>query len=230
MRIGRSIGEAELRMLLSGSVVNGKYNCSTESQNSNKDKNVVCFFVDDVKWQDKAHKFFIICDIPASRLKFGVGEYWAAKTMAKTNIWTGRRGDTLYGIREAYIQSYSIADVKAIYLYNYFADWYIEKIVTPACAENNIELHVKDYDVPPLNGEVTQFVQNKEKDENGMILTKYVTKEFIENNGKPKFSKEEEKQIEKEKYILETIQMVSKQLDVLDDDAFSLAKKIRKMM
>lgn len=143
MKLYRSIGEDELGSILKGSIVQGRYNCKTEHQNSTNEENTCCFFVDEVRWRDKQHQFVIVVDIPIECLSFGIGKYWASKEMKNTKTWTGRNGSELYKIREAYISSYSIVDVKEIYLFGHFAKWVVDKIKS-ICNENDIVLHDVD--------------------------------------------------------------------------------------
>lgn len=113
MILRRSIGDTEMYALLHGDVIKGRYNIANEGQSScHKKGNFVCFFVDDYWWIDtKSHRFCITVDIPEDRLSFGEGIYYAAASMAKTHIWSGKRGNELYVLKEAYVKKYSIKDV-----------------------------------------------------------------------------------------------------------------------
>ena len=90
---------------------------------TNKIKNppnygVVCFFKEDYKWRDKRHIFDIVVELkdPIE----GIGVYQASKALARTHIWYGRDGKTEYKLPELYVRSYSLEDVVAINLNNFF--------------------------------------------------------------------------------------------------------------
>ena len=144
MLLYRSIGEKELFSLLRGEVIQGRYNCNTEVQTTSKEKNVCCFYVDLFRWKDSQHKFLIVVDIPEKYLSFGIGEYWASNETRKTKTWTGRNGSELYKIREAYVYSYSIKDVKELYLFNHFATWVVDEKISPICDKYKIKLYNVD--------------------------------------------------------------------------------------
>lgn len=118
MLLHRSLGLGEFYSLINGEKILGKYNLKKEAQNSySKDGLFVCFFEDDYWWiGGSEHSICVIVDIPESRLKKGTGTYWASKNMAKTHIWSGRRGDELYELKERYAPYYSLKDVKSISL------------------------------------------------------------------------------------------------------------------
>lgn len=120
MLLYRSIGEREFDALLSNRIIEGKYNVSKEKQSSfDKEGLYVCFFEDEYWWLDSRHKVCVIVDIPKEELKEGIGIYFASKNMAKTHIWSGRRGSECYELKEKYAKSYSLDNVVAISLPNY---------------------------------------------------------------------------------------------------------------
>lgn len=142
MIVYRSIGSKELYQLFSGSgKINGMYNCSKEKQNTSNIGNACCFFIDNVRWYDKNHRFFLVLDIPEEYLEFGIGEYYAGSSLAKTNVWSGRKGNTLYKIREAYSTHYNISNIKEIHVDGYFSKDYTLNKLLPVCEANNITLY-----------------------------------------------------------------------------------------
>lgn len=117
MLLHRSMNETEFRTLLSGKPVIGRYNVKNQMQSSFEEEGLyVCFFEDDYWWIDANHKICAIVDIPEEKLGKGFGTYFASKNMAKTHIWSGRRGSELYLLNECYAKSYSIEDVVSISL------------------------------------------------------------------------------------------------------------------
>ena len=46
------------------------YNCSKEKQNTSNIGNACCFFIDNVRWYDKNHRFFLVLDIPEEYLEY----------------------------------------------------------------------------------------------------------------------------------------------------------------
>ena len=114
----RSISAIELRYLLEGREITGRYDIASEKQSQSKVRvPVIQTFAADVWWTDIYHKHLVILEVPESRIRRGVGDYWAQKNFAKTHIWTGRTGSEHYFIPEAYLTSYSLKDVKCIGLY-----------------------------------------------------------------------------------------------------------------
>lgn len=114
----RSISDIELRSLLEGREITGRYDIASEKQSQSKVKiPVIQTFAANVWWTDVYHKHLIILEVPENRIKRGTGDYWAQKDFAKTHIWTGRTGQEHYFIPEAYLASYSLKDVKCIGLY-----------------------------------------------------------------------------------------------------------------
>ena len=141
MLLYRSIGEKELRNLFQeDSKILGQYNCKIEGQNNCNSSATCCFFVDEILWKDANHRFMIVVDIPEDYLTFGIGTYFAAKSLAKTKIWSGRDGSEIYKLREAYINSYKISQVKEVYLFDYFANHFIESSLRPICDKYGIKL------------------------------------------------------------------------------------------
>lgn len=116
MLLIRCIGIYEFYELLKGNNIQGRYNIGNEVQSTGVGNNKVCAFVDEVYWLDKKHKMVAILNIPEDRLSFGTGDYWAAKSFAKTHVWSGRKGSVQYFIREAYFDSYNITDVVSLSL------------------------------------------------------------------------------------------------------------------
>ena len=108
----RSISENELISLLQHQVIEGRFDNSSEKQTTGSAANVVAFFTNPIKWEDKAHKFFIQCTFNRDRIiETGVGKYYASDTLSKTGIWTGRTGTYSYSLDEFYVSSYSLNDV-----------------------------------------------------------------------------------------------------------------------
>lgn len=140
MLIYRSIGERELFQLLNGNIIYGQYDCSAEKQNSSKKTNAICCFVEKYFWKDSKHKFFVILDIPNNQIELGKGIYYASKNLSKTKIWSGRKGNTVYEIQEAYIDKYSYKNVCTIYLGNYYANWYMNKHILPKIEKYNLNV------------------------------------------------------------------------------------------
>lgn len=126
----RSISDIELRQLLEGRDITGRYNIANEKQSQSKIKTpVIQAFEAEVWWTDRYHRHLVILEVPESRIKRGVGDYWASKEFAKTHIWTGRTGSEHYYIPEAYLTDYSIKDVRCIGLYQIPAAVAIDSIV-----------------------------------------------------------------------------------------------------
>lgn len=111
MWLNRSISISELNALLTGEVIYGRYNLSTEKQSTCDKDNMFSFYIADYWWIDSSHRFSIIVDIPDNRLSYGLGTYYASKSFEKTHIWSGRRGKVEYQVLEYYCESYSINDV-----------------------------------------------------------------------------------------------------------------------
>lgn len=191
MLLYRSIGEKELRNLFEeDGKIFGQYNCKIESQNSHNSSATCCFFVDEILWKDVNHRFMIVVDIPEDCLTFGTGTYFAAKSLAKTKIWSGRDGSEIYKLREAYINSYKISQVKEVYLFDYFANHFIDRSLKPICDKYGIKLFVKEM----------PFANSKQK------LVKdgycYKTNDAINCTNATKF--------DEKKFIKETIDMLKK--------------------
>lgn len=113
MILRRSIGDTEMWALLSGDTIQGRFECNKNSQCGLRKKGkYICFFVDDYWWIDNnEHRFCITVDIPEDKLIFGEGIYYAGASMKKTHIWSGKRGNEAYYLKEAYVKSYSIKDI-----------------------------------------------------------------------------------------------------------------------
>lgn len=119
----RSIGLDEFFMLVESNnpIYGMKKWLNTPWANSVKnppDYGVVCFFKEDYKWHDKAHKFDIVVELKNPIEGYGI--YYASKTLSKTHVWYGRDGKTKYRLPELYVRSYSLDDVVAIRLNNFF--------------------------------------------------------------------------------------------------------------
>src|SRR5574344_654305 len=121
MKLYRSLSVNELDRLLKDGTVAGRYNLSTEKQSTGVLPQAVCFFAEEEPfwWMDSVHKVFVIIDIPESECTFGSGTYFAARDLAKSRIWSGKKGKTEYHIREAYLDHYSLKDIAAVSLPNY---------------------------------------------------------------------------------------------------------------
>ena len=109
----RSIGEAELEMLLDGDTIKGRFDSSSENQTSSDSKNVIYFFKDPYMWKDKYHKFMIEAEFDISDTSASTGTYYASDKMRDTRIWTGRRGNTEYKLDEFTVNEYNIDNVTA---------------------------------------------------------------------------------------------------------------------
>lgn len=144
MKLYRSIGDEEFVTLLQGRDIIGKYHSFNEREhiiktnNAESLGNVVCFFTERIAWKDRYHKIFIEIEIPNEKLYFGTGIYYAAKSLEKTKIWSGRRGNIRYEFQEAYVEKYNSSNVRAIFVGNRYADWYIKKYVLPWAKKNGI--------------------------------------------------------------------------------------------
>ncbi len=111
----RSVGISELNALLNGESIFGRYDNSSEPQNTSDLQNVVACFEDKIRWDDKYHRFFLELCVPVTAIAgYGTGTYYASKKFAKTKIWTGRRGSVRYDLKEIYLPEYDIRDVVSI--------------------------------------------------------------------------------------------------------------------
>ena len=136
----RTIGIAELKHLLDGDTINGRYSNSSEKQNKSSLENVVCFFTTPLMWDDKDHLVMIKCKFDDKDvLEVGQGDYYAASNLRKTNIWSGKRGNTKYKIEEFYTKSYNIQNVVA------FVDKYLDVTIENKL-EDGVEHFLKIYD------------------------------------------------------------------------------------
>ena len=141
MRLYRSIGEKELRKLLREIKIRGMYDCAFESQNKTKLNNVICTFTQDFRWKDKDHLFYIIMEIPNDRIiEINKSTYYVSKDAIKNRIWSGRDGQEILKIEEAYLDEYSIDDVVAIKGIKHYANWYIEENIKPVAEKYGIVL------------------------------------------------------------------------------------------
>lgn len=192
MKLFRSIGTEEFLSLISNGMIHGKYNCITEQQNDCDMKGVCCFYVDEVMWIDKKHRFLVVVDIPEEELCFGNGTYFAAKDFAKTKVWSGRNGNTKYSVREAYCDSYSLSQVKEIFLFGHYTNTFVKESIIPVCEKYGISVHhMCNVDIFANNEQ--EFVQ----DENGVFKTKENY-----NNWEKQFLIDEAEYIEKTKKML----------------------------
>ena len=146
MKLYRSIGTKELDILMAGKEVNGQYNSFNfrehiiKTNDAERLENIVCFFTDRIRWKDAEHYVFLEAEISDKELTFGIGIYHAAKSLAKTNTWSGRWGNTRYEFQEAYINKYDESNITAIYIGDKYADWYVEKYIVPWTKKNGIIL------------------------------------------------------------------------------------------
>lgn len=192
MKLFRSIGTNELMQLINGSTVHGRYNCEGEKLNNCELKNMCCFFVDEVMWKDKQHSFLVVVDIPEEDIYFGNGIYNATKNFANTKVWSGRWGDSQYSIREAYCDSYSLSQVKEIYLFGHYTSSFVNDVIMPKCNEYGVVLHHMDMQEPFANSK-----QVFTKDSDGI----YKTAENY-NGWEKKFEINEEIYIENTKKLI----------------------------
>lgn len=144
MKLYRSISEKELTKLLREVDVRGQYDCAFEAQTESNLNNVCCFFTEDFRWDDNEHIFYLEIEVPDDRiLEKSKARYWVPKNVLKTRVWTGRRGDELLEIEEAYLDSYNVADVKKIIgIHRKYAKWWYEKLV-PLFEKYKIETDYK---------------------------------------------------------------------------------------
>lgn len=225
MRLYRSIGIEELETIFNAQCpVLGKYHCSNEIQNTSKMKNAICFFVDEIRWKDASHKFFIVVDISVTKLEFGIGTYFAGKSLKKAQIWTGKCGSITYGLREAYTESYSINDVKELYIFNYF-NLSVTKNLSKICKKNGI----KFYDGHNATTAETEFIKNgcKFVDDDYKKFD-YISEELYLNRDEIVPLSDEDKY--KQKILSETKNQVMKIFEKGDDKAIELAEKIQEIL
>ena len=141
MRLYRSIGEKELQKLLREIRVRGMFDCEFESQNKTKLNNVICTFTKDFRWKDKEHIFYIIMEIPDERIiEKNEAIYYVSKEAIKSKVWSGRDGQEIYKIEEAYLDSYDINDIVTIKGINHYASWYINERIKPISEKYGIDL------------------------------------------------------------------------------------------
>lgn len=141
MRLYRSIGEKELRKLLREIKIRGMYDCAFESQNKTKLNNVICTFTQDFRWKDKDHLFYIIMEIPNDRIiEINKSTYYVSKDTIKNRIWSGRDGQEILKMEEAYLDEYGIDDIVTIKGINYYANWYINEYIKPISEKYGITL------------------------------------------------------------------------------------------
>lgn len=149
MKLYRTIGKKELMNLLQGYPIHGMYpsGCIDGSDCKMEKRSVVCFYTEPFHWSDKEHKYIIVCDIPDEELTFGTAKYMVSKDTIKTRKWSGRNGSESLLLNEAYIDTYTIKNVKKVYLHGHFADWYIEEHIKPYCIENDIILDTTEVNI-----------------------------------------------------------------------------------
>ena len=141
MRLYRSINDKELNKLLREVKVRGMYDCQFESQNDSKLNNVICTFTQDFRWKDKEHTFYIVLDIPMNRiLERCKAEYYLSKEAIKNRLWSGRDGQEILKMEEAYLDEYGIDDIVTIKGINHYANWYIEENIKPVAEKYGIIL------------------------------------------------------------------------------------------
>ena len=141
MKLYRSIGEKELQKLLREVRVRGMYDCAFESQNKTELNNVICTFTQDFRWKDKDHIFYIIMEIPNDRIiEINKSTYYVSKDAIKNRIWSGRDGQEILKMEEAYLDEYGIDDIVTIKGINHYANWYIEENIKPVAEKYGIVL------------------------------------------------------------------------------------------
>lgn len=221
MKLYRSIGMQELKTLFKAKCpVIGKYHCSEENCNTSQLQNAVCFFVDNVRWRDNDHRFTITVDIPATLLEFGIGTYYAKETLANTNIWDGASGDYTYGIREAYVDTYSLKNVVELNVFDECdekeVEWLREK-----CSENNIVFHVTG-EVSATQNEICEFVEDP------YCEFDYITDGFLDNRANIVPLTQED--FDNHTLLADTKETILEILNKGDDDAIRFAKMIQKFL
>lgn len=149
MKLYRSIGEKELKNLLQGYPIHGIYpsGCIDGSDCEIEKRSVVCFYTEPFMWSDKEHKHVIICDIPEEELTFGTATYLVSKDVIKKRQWSGRDGSELLKLSEAYVDTYTIKNVKIVYLCEHYASWYIEEHIKPYCIKNGVILNTTENNI-----------------------------------------------------------------------------------
>lgn len=224
MRLYRSIGENELNTLLKKCPVVGKYHCSTERQNTCSLQNAVCFFVDQFHWSDVNHKFVVVVDIPNTLLEFGVGTYYAPKSLKNTKVWTGKTGEYVYGIREAYIDNYSLNDVVEIYLFNYY-NASTSKQIKEICDANNVTFLNGDGILEPVykfNTDGCKFTEDPYKEFD------FISEKFLSN--RKNIIPLTQDELDNQKLLRETRIKIMDIFRKGDAEAIELAKKIEDIL
>lgn len=139
MKLYRSIGESELMKIIHHVPVRGMYDNAFDPQNTSDLNNILCCFVEEIRWKDNEHQFFLELDIPEDRIQFGTGTYFVPKDMGKNKIWTGRRGSTKVELKEAYLDSYTVQDIiKISGIFDQYANWFYNENVKPLADEYHI--------------------------------------------------------------------------------------------
>ena len=107
----RSIGLDELKILLQGETVKGKFIGSNEEFTNINDSNKVYFYKDPIMWKDREHKVMIECQFSKKDTIEGIGEYRADKGITTKGTWNGRWGNNLYKLDEFVVDEYNIENV-----------------------------------------------------------------------------------------------------------------------
>lgn len=107
MIVHRCIGAQELLDLINNKEIVGK-------ELDDSGNLVVSLFKDGFWINDSKHTYDIYLDIPEHRLTLKDKVYKTTKETVKTGIFDGRTGDVECVVKEAYVKSYSILDVKLI--------------------------------------------------------------------------------------------------------------------
>lgn len=136
----RSIGVNELKMLVEAdNPVYGIQRWDDRAETTcNLPYGVVCFFLDNIKWHDKVHKFDIVVELDDAQI--GEGTYMASKEFGTSKVWTGKEGKTEYKLKEAYVRYYTPENIKELDYNGYFANWYVNKWLIPFCKKYHIVL------------------------------------------------------------------------------------------
>ena len=144
----RTIGEDELEFLIdSDNPVYGKYKYSKLKEcGCDLPYGVVCFYVDEVKWRDKSHKFDIKVNLPDD-VHTGISTYMASKDFEKTKIFNGRSGKTKYSVKEAFVRFYEAKDIIELNVGPHYTDTHVNNYILPFCIKYNIILKRYSFDM-----------------------------------------------------------------------------------
>lgn len=138
----RTIGRMELNMLFEAmNPIYGQRKWQNRPEcGLNKDYpyGVVCFFSEPIAIKDKEHKFEIVVDLK-SPIE-GLGDYDVSHKFQKSKVIFLGKGKQEILLKELYVRSYTIEDVVAINLKNYFALHYSD-FIEDICKKYGIEFH-----------------------------------------------------------------------------------------